>query len=62
MNNILHTIEYIWLQLTLMINGCSDKLSETTFMECNKESLNQPEHLEDLVRSVNQDPISFLYF
>ena len=47
-----------------MINGCSDRLSETTFMgnfmENNKGFLNQSEHMEDLVRSVNHDPILFL--
>ena len=41
--------------VAILINGCSDKLSETTFMgdfmENNKGLLNQPEDLEDLVRS-----------
>ena len=40
--------------VTLIINGCSDKLSETTFMgnsmENDKGLLNQPEPTEDLVR------------
>ena len=48
------------------MHGCSDRLSKTTFMgnfmKNNKGFLNQKEHMEDLVRSVNHDPILFLYF
>ena len=40
--------------VTIIINRCSDKLPETTFMENfienDKGLLNQPEYLEDLVR------------
>ena len=50
--------------VTLIINGYSDKTNELTFMgnfmENNKELLNQPEHLEDLIRSFNHGPILFL--
>ena len=52
--------------VTIIIGGCSDKLPDTTFMgnfiENTKGLLNQPEHLEDLVRSVHHDPILFMYF
>ena len=52
--------------VTIIINVCSDRLSETTFMGNfmgnNKGFLNQSEHMEDLDRSVYHDPILFLYF
>ena len=52
--------------VTLIINGHSYKLDESTFVgnfkENNIELLNQPKHLEDLIRSFNHDLILFLHF